>query len=279
MLLDRDGYPAGVPCWIDTSQPDPEAAARFYGELFGWELDDRMPAEAPGHYFIATLDGAEVAGIGSSDEGAAAWNTYVAVHSADAVTETARRAGAEVLLEPCAVVDAGRTALLADPSGAQVALWEARRRKGAERVNAPGTWNWSNLETPELDTAKAFYGEVFGWEFDDIRFGDSASVMVRRPGYAEALAAHDPEIRRRHAEAGAPSGFSDAVGWMLPSENGAARWSVTFAVEDPDAIAAHAVRLGGTIVVEPYDIPPVRIAVLRDPQGAEFTVSSYDPSR
>ena len=276
MLLERHAYPPGVPCWIDTNQPDPVAAAQFYGDLFGWELTDRMPADAPGHYFMATLDGVEVAGIGSADDGSAAWNTYVAVSSADEAAAKARRAGATLLLEPSDVVDAGRTAILRDPSGAELSLWEPRRHQGAGRVNEPSTWNWSNLETPDIETAKAFYGDLFGWEFDDVAFGDGESVMVRRPGYAEVLAEHDPEIRRRHAEAGAPGGFSDAVGWMMPGES-PPQWSVTFAVDDTDAIAARAAQLGGEVVAEPVDIGPVRLAVLRDPQGARFTISHYDP--
>ena len=276
MLLDRAGYPAGVPCWIDTSQPDPVAAARFYGALFGWEIEDRMPRDAPGHYFMASLDGAEVAGIGSlANGGAPVWSTYVAVDSADEAAGKAHRAGAEVVLQPSDVVDAGRAAVLVDPLGAEVALWEARRHRGAARVNAPGTWNWSNLQTPDMQGAKDFYGDVFGWEFDDMSFGDADSVMVRRPGYAETLAEHDPEIRRRHAEAGAPDGFSDAIAFFMPSADGCPRWSVTFAVDDADATADRAAKLGADVLASPVDIGPVRLAVLRDPQGAEFTISRY----
>jgi predicted enzyme related to lactoylglutathione lyase len=87
MLLERDGYPPGVPCWVDTAQPDPEAAVRFYGGLFGWEFEDRMPADSPGRYFVAQLQGRDVAAVGSQPEDwppAAVWNTYVWVDSADA---------------------------------------------------------------------------------------------------------------------------------------------------------------------------------------------------
>jgi uncharacterized protein len=128
--------------------------------------------------------------------------------------------------------------------------------------------------------SKAFYGAVFGLEADTMQFGGAESAMLRLPGYGEFLAAHDPELRRRHGAAGVPSGFSDAVGWIMAPAGGASapRWSVTFAVADPDAIAARAAQLGGSVVVEPYDVAPVRIAVLRDPQGAQFTISAYDPS-
>ena len=62
----EDRYIAGVPCWIDTNQPDPDAAVAFYGDLFGWEYEDVNPPEAPGKYYIARLGGGDVAGIGSA---------------------------------------------------------------------------------------------------------------------------------------------------------------------------------------------------------------------
>jgi predicted enzyme related to lactoylglutathione lyase len=92
-LIERDAYPAGVPCWVDTAQPDPEAAAAFYGGLFGWEFEDRMPAGSPGRYLVAQLRGRDVAGVGSQPEGmpsTAAWNHYVCVDSADEAAARAR---------------------------------------------------------------------------------------------------------------------------------------------------------------------------------------------
>src|ERR671923_2498818 len=85
-MLERDGYPAGVPCWIDTSQPDPEAAVAFYGGLFGWEFEDVMPPGSPGRYHVARIRGGDVAAVTPPPQGApatAAWNTYVWVTDAD----------------------------------------------------------------------------------------------------------------------------------------------------------------------------------------------------
>src|SRR5689334_12570435 len=86
-----DRYIPGVPCWVDTTQPDPEAAVAFYGGLFGWELEDTMPAGSPGSYHVARLGGRDVAAVSSQPEGgpsAAVWNTYVWVADAE---ETANR--------------------------------------------------------------------------------------------------------------------------------------------------------------------------------------------
>ena len=139
-MLERDGYPDGVPCWVDTEQPDPPAAAEFYGGLFGWELEDRMPAEAPGHYFVATIRGKDVAAIGSQMEGAPqqpAWNTYVWADSADDAAARAKEAGGSVLAEPFDVMQAGRMAVIADPQGAVIrglGAGEPSRRPARQRA-------------------------------------------------------------------------------------------------------------------------------------------------
>lgn len=134
-----------------------------------------------------------------------------------------------------------------------------------------------------MDGSKAFYGEVFGWQGDSVELGEFEATMLRVPGYADVLELSDPGLRRRHVQARAPEGFSDAIGWMMRmtsdrfDEDAAPHWSVTFAVDDTHAIAARAAELGGRIVVPPFDSPPVSIAVLSDPQGAVFSVNTYDP--
>jgi len=277
MPIARDAYPPGVPCWVDTWQPDVDAAATFYGGLFGWEFEERLPGGEVS-YRIARLHGLQVAAVGSLPPGAsqAAWNTYVAVEDVDAVAAAARAAGGSVLAGPFDVGDAGRMAALADPSGAEFSIWRARGRTGAELVNAAGSWNWSNLLTTDMPGSASFYGAVFGWHADAMSFGEDESAMLRLPGYGEFLAQRDPDLRRRHAEAHVPPSFSDAIGWMLAAGD-EPHWSVTFAVDDPDSIAARAADLGGCVVVAPYDVGPVRLGVLRDPQDAEFTVSRYTP--
>src|SRR2546421_7214397 len=117
-MPERDGYIPGVPCWIDTSQPDPEAAVDFYSRLFGWEFEDAMPPGSEGRYFIARLHGGDVAAVGSIPEAAppvAMWNTYVWVDSADETASRVRDAGGAVVMEPVDVMDAGRMAGLPHP--------------------------------------------------------------------------------------------------------------------------------------------------------------------
>jgi hypothetical protein len=107
--------------------------------------------------------------------------------------------------------------------------------------------------------------------------------MFRAPGYGSFLEATDPDLRRRQSNDGAPKGFEDAIAWMMPMESEEypedvpSHWSVTFAVDDTDAIVSMAAKLGGDVVVPPFDAGVVRAAVLSDPQGAVFSVSKYDP--
>jgi predicted enzyme related to lactoylglutathione lyase len=267
-------YPQGVPCWIDTTQPDVEAAAAFYGGLFGWTFEDAMPPGAPGRYLIARLGGQDVAGLGRGGEAPAAWSTYIAVDDADASARELVAAGAVLLQEPADAGEGGRSATFTDPQGAEFRTWQARRRPGAQLANQPGAWNFSDLYTPDPATATAFYTRAFGWEVDDLGFG----LMVRRPGYGDHLQATvDPDIRARQAEIAAPPGFEDAVAWMIGTGPGTApHWHVTFTVADRDRTAADAERLGGHIL-RLDEAEWTREAVIRDPQGAVFSASQFTP--
>jgi predicted enzyme related to lactoylglutathione lyase len=280
-MPERDGYIPGVPCWVDTTQPDPEAAARFYGGLFGWDFEDAMPPDAPGNYFIARLRGLDAAAVGSQPEGAppmAVWNTYVWVDDADATAAKVRAAGGQVLTESFDVMDAGRMAVLADPEGAVFCVWQAKQHKGAQVVNEHAAVNFNGLNTRDPETAKAFYGAVFGWKVLGLGPGGG---MWQLPGYGDHLEKNDPGLRERMAESGAPEGFEDVVAALTPIADDQpdvpAHWSVTFGVDDADAIATKASELGGTVVVPPFDAPWVRMTVISDPAGATFIATKFVP--
>lgn len=281
-MADPRTYPSGVPCWIDTEQPDKDAACHFYGSLFGWTFEDAMPKEAPGYYLIARLDGLDVAAIGmpASTSASAAWNTYVAVDAADGVADAVSRAGGQITSPPQDAGPAGRGANFIDPNGASFRVWQPRRRLGAQLVNAPGTWNFSDLHTSDPAGAKAFYGGLFGWEADELDFGDGqGATMWRRPGYGDHLAATiDPDIQTRQGAISAPPGFADAIAWLAPLEGDETpHWHVTFAVADRDEIVAAALRLGASDLTGPVDTAWTKSADVRDPQGATFTLSQFDP--
>ena len=206
-MPERDGYIPGVPCWVDTSQPDPEAAVSFYRDLFGWEFEDVMPPGSEGKYFIARLRGGDVAAVGSIPEAAppmAMWNTYVWVESADETASKVRDAGGGIVMEPFDVMDAGRMAVFSDPEGAVFCVWQAKQHKGAKVVNEHGSLNFNGLNTRDLEGAKSFYGSVFGWSTLGLPAG---AEMWTLPGYGDHLESIHPGIRKQVEEVGRPEGL------------------------------------------------------------------------
>ena len=272
-MPERDDYIPGVPCWVDASYKDPESVLPFYRGLFGWEF---IPAiETPGErFFIATIRDRSTAGIGElpADHPAVpAWNTYVAVTSADEAVAKVQAAGGEVLAPAFDVVDAGRMAILKDPQGAVFCVWQAGRTTGAKLVNEHGAVNFNTLHTPDPEAAEKFYGEVFGWTTLSL----AGAEFWTLPGYGDYLETITPGMREGAAAMGAP-GFEDVVAVLEPlNGDEPPHWHVTFAVDHADAAAAQASELGGKVLVPPLDAPYVRLTVLADPEGTTFTASQF----
>ncbi len=274
-MPERSEYMPGVPCWIDSNQPDAKAALPFYEGLFGWEFENVMPPEAGGEYFIGRIRGGDVAAVAPVPEGMppmAMWSTYVAVASVDESAEKVRAAGGSVFQGPFDVGPAGRMAVIADPQGAIFCLWEAKGNIGANVVNENGALNFNTLTTGDDAAAEAFYGAVFGWKLLSIPAGKFWTL----PGYGDHLEESAPGLREQMAQMGAPDGFIDAVAMVRPlAGGGRPNWSVTFGADDIDATAKKVAELGGTVVVEPHDEPWTKTATFQDPQGATFLASQF----
>lgn len=261
----RDHYAPGVPCWVDTAQPDVEAALDFYRALFGWDFDGpgHMPGDPPGRYFVARLRERDVAGISSLPPGAptsAKWNTYVAVQSADHVAADVSAGGGSVIVPPFDAPPAGRMAVLEDPGGAVFCAWEAGARPGAQLVNEPSAWAMSRLDTADPSAAANFYGQVFGWRTESFMAGQTQVTLWRLPGYVGG----EPQQ---------PVARDVVATMMAPGDDAGARWSVDFWIDDAERAAAVTERLGGEVLSGPNEAGGFRSAVLRDPQGAIFNVS------
>lgn len=267
-------YPEGVTSWIDVEQPDLAAARAFYSELFGWSF---VESGGDAAYVIAQLDGQDVAGLAHGrDPKAVDWNTYIAVDDLDRAVSRVEAARGRVTRPPTPAAAAGRMAACVDSQGVPFRLWEAGGRLGAQVTNAPGAWNFSDLHAADPAGSAAFYADVFGWQIDDVGFG----AMIRQPGYGDHLAATvDPGIHERQEGVQAPPGFADAIGWLVPAEvDERPQWHVTFSVADRDDTVAIVERLGGAVLTA-EDTEWTRHAVVRDPQGAAFTVSQFAPTQ
>jgi len=240
----------------------------FYTQLFGWEAEDTMPEGVEGKHYMCRLRGRDVAAIASRPEGAppvTAWTTYVWVDDVDATVAKAREAGGSVVKEPFDALDGGRIAVIADPAGAALGIWQPGEHKGAQLVNEPSAYSMSALMTNDPEGAKRFYNDVFGWGIETFAMGEDEMVMWLVDGYIGG----EPEqpVRR------------DVVAAMLPlSGDGVGpppHWDVDFWIADVDAAAAKVEELGGRVLTPPYDIPGtgLRQGAFMDPQGATFSLT------
>lgn len=254
-MSERTSYPPGTPCWVDLGSPDLDAAVEFYTALFGWQVPASENVEQTGGYRRATKNGADVVGMMPlMQEGQPpAWSTYVSVADAKATAAAVAEAGGSVIVEPMDVMGLGTMAVFADPSGAVFGIWQPGTFPGAGLVNEPGALAWNELNVRDLDAAKAFYGAVFGWTFEDNDMDEAGTYTTINSG--EEMVGGILDM----AERGVP-------------EEVPAHWQVYFAVEDTDAAVAKATASGGSVMVPPMEVPAGRFSILVDPHGASFAV-------
>ncbi|HXS45901.1 MAG TPA: VOC family protein [Solirubrobacterales bacterium] len=259
-MSERTSYAPGTPCWVDLGSSDVGAATDFYGGLFGWDVPEGENTEQTGGYRQALQGGMPVAGMYPlTQEGQPpAWTTYVSVADASVVAGKVRDAGGTVVTEPLEVLDLGSMAVFTDPTGAVFGVWQPGTFAGAGRVNEPGTLSWNELNTRDVSAAAEFYGAIFGWTFESEDMGEAGSYTTIHLG-------------------GSPvGGILNQRGRGVPEEV-PPYWAVYFAVEDTDAMVEKAKQLGGSVMVEPVDIPVGRFAILTDPHGASFAVIALSP--
>lgn len=249
-------YAPGTPSWVDHGAKDIDASNSFYSSLFGWDAEDQ--GEEAGHYTILRKAGKTVAGnMGIMMEGQpSAWTSYVSVEDADKTVEAATQAGATVFAGPMDVMDIGRMAVFADPTGAAIGIWQPKTFIGAELANESGSFCWNELNTRDVPAAKRFYSAVFGWTPNDIEMDGMTYTEWRLGDTTVAGMMPMPE--------------------MVPAEV-PAHWLVYFGTDDTDKTVAKAAELGAATLMPPTDIPPGRFAVLADPDGAAFAVIKMNP--
>ncbi len=241
---------AGTFCWVDLSTPGVEDAKAFYGGLFGWEFrDDEIPGG--GVYTMCYRGDDEVGAIVRQDAHPAHWNNYVSVASADETATRAKQLGAEMIEEPFDVMELGRMAVLADPGGAMLCIWEPRAHIGAERVNDLGCMSWNELQTRDSERAGDFYRALFGWETEPIE--DDGTLVYTTIKNAGSQNGGFMPMSEQHG---------DAPSFWLPY----------FTVSSCDKAVRKTRENSGALLAGPLDLPAGRIAVLGDPQGAAFAV-------
>lgn len=249
-------YSNGVPSWIDLATPDTDAARAFYGELFGWTytVDD----SSQGDYIMCARNGHSAAGMMALSEEMAAsgmppvWTSYVTVANIEEGVARVEDAGGTVMQGPMAVSEAGRMAVVADPAGAVICLWEAKDHIGAEVVNEHGALTWNELMTPDPAAVAPFYAEVFGW----------TSQAMPMPGGNYTVF---------FVDGGHENGIAGAM--TPPMEGMPPFWGIYFHVDDAAATVETARGLGAQVMMEATPMEGVgTLASMVDPTGAMFSV-------
>ena len=263
-MSERSSYEPGEFCWVDLATTDIDAAVKFYGDLIGWEFEQAEPVDEAGGYGFFKYKGKQVAGAGPvQGEGQpSAWSSYVNVLDADETAAAIKDAGGTVLIDPFELPqESGRMAVCQDTEGAFFSILQLRKHSGAELVNEIGAWTWNQLATRDIESAKEFYGKVFGWTLEKAG-GEAAADMpffmwqVERQKFEEGLA-----------------------GAMVMGEEMAGippHWQVYFCVEDANAVIEKVNGSGGQTQFGPQRIPVGELAVFSDPQGASFAVIEPD---
>jgi predicted enzyme related to lactoylglutathione lyase len=257
-----DKHATGSFCWIELATTDQSAAKKFYSELFGWSPDD-SPMGPDEFYTIFKLDSRDAAAGYTlrADQRAQHvpphWLPYLSVESADQSADKCKQLGGTVLVGPMDVMEAGRMAVLQDPTGAYFCVWQPARNPGIGIAGVHGTLCWADLSTPDAKRASAFYSGLFGWK---IMAGENDKSGYLHIKNGEQFIGGIPPAE--HQQPGVPP-----------------HWLAYFWVDDVDNSAAKAKKLGANIYAGPMTIENVgRMAIIADPQGASFAIFNLQRS-
>ncbi len=246
-------YEAGDFCWVGLATSDPSAAQAFYTGLFGW-TGETLSAGSAGVFTILRREGEDVALLyrqtAQARAAAAAphWTSFVSVDDAQATAvRAAELGGAVTFREPFDILDAGRVAAIRDPTGGNLSLWQPDERIGATVVNVVGALCWTELTTSDVERAKSFFGELFGWSYES----DAGGYTTIRSAGRRNGAIRQQEVSGRDVKPG---------------------WTPYFKVEKTEHAVVRAERLGGRRLAKTARSPLGRFAAIADPQHAAFAV-------
>jgi predicted enzyme related to lactoylglutathione lyase len=250
-------YPDGVFSWVDLGTSDTEGAKSFYTGLFGWTFLD-VPTDSGVIYSMGQIDGHDVAGLGPLDPDMQAqgvppfWTGYIKHNDVDAVAAKATEAGGNVMMPPFDVMESGRMTIIQDPTGAMFGVWQPGTHIGAKLVNTPNTLVWNELQTKDIESAKSFYGAVFGWAYD---VNDQGYVACKTDGRVQAGMMQ----------------IDESWGEVPPN------WSTYFLVEGIESKVEKIQELGGNVLVPPTPAGELgKFSVVQDPQGGTFNIIEYN---
>lgn len=257
-MPDFTKFRAGQFCWVDLMSKNMDAAKAFYTGLFGWSFE-AMDTQGSPPYGALTKGGKIACGIGQmtgemKDAGMPAmWNSYVSVEDVAATCDAVTAAGGKVFCPPMQIMDAGHMAVVQDPQGAAVSLWQPGTTRGVQVANEEATWCWGEVMTPDAEAAKSFYGQVFGWTFEQDTNNPSQYWMAKLG---------DRTV-------GGVMQMDDSMQGVPP------HWSVYFQTADVPGKCEAIKSLGGSVHFGPFDSPVGPIAICADSEGGSFNLIGF----
>jgi predicted enzyme related to lactoylglutathione lyase len=246
----QESIPLGAPNWLDLATSDLAAAQAFYSTLFGWTYES-----GGGGYVFCLKNGSQVAGMMQNSDDSEfpdGWTTYFASDDAQATCDLADESGGQSAIQPTEVSGMGTMALLVDPGGASVGVWQGAEHRGFQLIGEPGSAVWHELYTRHYRSSVLFYELVFGW---------NTTVLSDTDEFRYTTAEFDGRSL---------AGIMDAT--ALIDEDTPASWQVYFGVDDVDATLALAETAGGRIINPAQDSAYGRLGTLADPTGARLMV-------
>jgi predicted enzyme related to lactoylglutathione lyase len=248
-----ESYKPGSFVWSELASSDPDAAKKFYGDMFDWTYTD-APEPNGGVYTIFKYDGNSAAALYRAPAGMPPnWGVYFSAPDLGASTAKARDLGAEIVMGPQDIGPPGSMSVIKDPQGVHFSLWQAKGTIGATHGGPLGRVVWPELATPDPVGAVAFYSALLGWKTKPDSGFETAQYLEWQ-------------------------NYGESIGGLMPMRGDEWKgvpphWMIYITVANCDERAAHAASLGGSIRVPPTDIPNTgRFSVLADPQGAHFSI-------
>jgi hypothetical protein len=178
------------------------------------------------------------------------WMLYISVENADQSVAKAAQAGGTVLSPAFDVMDAGRMAVIQDPTGAIFSLWQPKRSQGIT-ITGDNAFCWADLSTPDPERAGKFYAELFGWQLAKDEKDPSGYIHIKN---GENFIGGIPPAAHR-------------------SPTAPPHWLIYFQVADPEGTTAKAGKLGGRILMPARKMENVgTFSIVSDPQGAAFAL-------
>jgi predicted enzyme related to lactoylglutathione lyase len=245
---------AGRFVWHDLMTKNVPAAKRFYADLLGWHFEDTTRSDRP--YVVARTGTTPVGGIvdvSALPNAGSQWLSFMEVADVDKTVGLVESNGGKVLVAP-RDLPLARVAVVTDPQGAPLGLAQLRRAVPDPAQPAPRQFFWHEYLARDGAQALDFYKRLAGYDssVSDSRLGVEYHVLRKTRGRAGLFQL--------------PPAASD----VQPN------WLPYVLVDDPAALAARVIALGGRILVA---AAPERrnssLVVIADPGGAALALQKF----